>query len=362
MNESRVLPGKKRIGLVGTGKYAVKHAIALKQLKNAQLVGVVGSSAEKSVVFAERFGIKSYDDYESMLTDSNIDVIDIVVPNKQQEIYTMQAAKAKKHILIAKPMATNVEAAKEMIEICRENDVLLSVIFPRRSEKIIKKVKGMLDRGELGTIFLVNAAMRWQIDNDYFKKSRWRAGLSLSGGGVMIDQAIHMVDLLQWLVGEVDTVTAKSNRSIPDVEVETNCVSTLHFKNGAIGVLSASVGVKKKIPDMIELHGTRGSLVIHGSRIKHFYKKSRLPLGNKLSRAKCLLNSWIPFEIVPGFRPGFFSWPRNAQAMLKIHLREVLYGFTIGQSNVPGVEGIKSLKIVEAIYKSIESKRESDVK
>lgn len=362
MNEKKMSPVKQKVGLVGTGRYAVKHAAALKQLRNVSLIGVVGSSAEKSASFAKRFGIKAYADYESMLRDNEIDIIDLVVPNKQQEIYTLLAAQAKKHILIAKPMATNVNAAKEMIEVCRQNNVLLSVIFPRRSEKIINKVKLMLDRRELGDIFLVNAAIRWQRDKDYFKKFKWRGDLSQAGGGVMIDQAIHMVDLVQWLVGEIDTVSAKSSCSNPGVEVENNCVSALHFKNGAIGALSASTAVKKKIPDMIEIHGTEGSIIIFGSRIKYFHKKSKLPLSKQIYKAKNFLNSWIPFEIAPGLRPGFFSRPRNGQSLLKVHLNEVINRLGNGQSYVPGNEGIKSLKIVEAIYKSIESKKEIPVR
>ena len=143
---------KLRVAVIGTGYYAIKHIKAIQSLKNIELVAVIGSRPDKTKEFSQKFKTRYFDSYESSLKDDGVDVVDIVVPPKKQAEYAILAAKSKKHMVVSKPLAHNMSTAKSIVDACQENGVLLSVVFPRRSEKILQKVKQMVMNQDLGTV------------------------------------------------------------------------------------------------------------------------------------------------------------------------------------------------------------------
>lgn len=347
-----------KVGLVGTGVYSAKHVAALSKVKGAVLAGVVGSNYDKSLSFAKRFKTKAYSSYQELLADEQIDVVDLVIPPGYQERYALLAAEAGKHVLLSKPMATNVSTAKEIVAACDRNNVVLSVIFPRRSEKIIRKVKNIVRDGCIGEIVSVNAALRWHRDPAATITSNWANKKNIAGGGVLTNQAIHLLDLLIWIVGDVDRVMARYTSSDPQLEIENSCAATLGFKNGAVGTFLATTAVISGFPDILEIHGTKGSICVQGSRIEQYSRLSENRLLSKARKISNWLAGWLPCKIFSGLRPGYFSVPLLATHLLQRHLDDVFCNLASGASTVSGAEGIKSLQVIEAMYRSGDTNKE----
>lgn len=224
--------------IIGCGVIAPFHAQAVLSDERAELVAVCDIIEEKAKAFAEKFNVKSfYTDYNEMLKRDDIDVVSICVPSGLHGQCVIACAKAGKHVLCEKPIDIHTDVMTNMIEAVKENNVKMGCIFQNRTMPGLKKIKEILDSGELGRMVIVECQYRGYRSPAYYKSAGWRGTWALDGGGCLMNQGIHGVDTMCWLAGDVDSVIAITDHMLRDIEVEDAANALLEFKNGAKGVL-----------------------------------------------------------------------------------------------------------------------------
>lgn len=254
---------KLRVGIVGCGTISKIHAEVIRSIDRMELVSACSRSDQKRNSFCNEFGINGYADYDSFLEKDDLDVVVLCTPNGTHLDYGLKAASAGKHLIVEKPLEITVERGKKLIEQCKRNGVGLAVIFQSRFIEDVRKLKQVVDDGAIGQLVMARASIKWFRDQAYYKDAPWRGTLSLDGGGALINQAIHTVDLLLWLTGPVARIQAfKGTLTHEGIEGEDNIVASILFKNGALGVLEASTSVIPAQNRIIELHGTKGTAIL----------------------------------------------------------------------------------------------------
>ncbi len=259
---------KLKIGIVGVGNIADIHAQALIESSNAELVSVYSRNENNAHNFGNKYNISWHTDWNDFISDKDLDVVSICTPNGTHLDYGKKAADAKKHVIVEKPIEVTIKRAQQLIDVCEENDVKLAVIYQSRFIENISDLKKQLDKDALGNLFMGDAYIKWYRSQEYYNSGAWRGTIALDGGGVLINQAIHTVDLLQWLMGDVENIFAQTGTFTHKLEGEDNAVATLRFKNGAIGVIEASTSVQPAQPRRIEIHGEKGSVVVNGDDVE----------------------------------------------------------------------------------------------
>ena len=209
---------KVNFALVGTGKFAHKHAKAIKSSKNSELIAVFSRTKEKAEQFAQIYKIKPYSDFNELLKNKEINALDIVTINNLHADLGILGAEAKKHILVEKPIDTSLEKAEQLIKTCEKNNVKLSVISQHRFDSAVQWSKKEIDKGNLGNLFLGNISIKWNRNKKYYDSSdKWKKTNKFSGGGVLIMQTIHYIDLLLFLFGNIKSVYGKIETKIHDI-------------------------------------------------------------------------------------------------------------------------------------------------
>ncbi|MFC7440035.1 Gfo/Idh/MocA family protein [Laceyella putida] len=260
-----------RFGIVGCGHIAKKHVAAIDAVEGAELAAICDTNEERLKEFA-RDGVASYTDLADMLK-SDVDVVSICTPSGLHAKLTVQVAEAKKHVIVEKPMALTLEDADMMIDACEKNGVKMAVVHPNRFRPAVVELRRQLDSGAFGKIGHANATVRWNRNQAYYDQAPWR-GTKAMDGGVLMNQAIHNMDLLLWMMGEVDEVSSYAATRIRDIEAEDTSVSVIRFKNGALGVLEAAVTIyPKNLEESLSIFGEKGTAIIGGPTanwIKHW--------------------------------------------------------------------------------------------
>ena len=335
--------GKKlRIGIVGCGAISDIHAQAIQQSKNAELISVFSRSEKNACRVGEKYETKWSVDWDEFISDPDIDAVSICTPNGNHLNYAKKAAEEGKHVILEKPIEVTLRRAKELIDVCNKNNVQLAVIYQNRFITEVEELKRQIDKNKLGRLFMGDAYIKWFRSQDYYDSGAWRGTPDLDGGGVLINQAIHTIDLLQWLMGDVETVFGQVGTFTHErIEGEDNAVVTLRFKSGAIGVIEGSTSVQPAQSRRIELHGEKGSAVIDDINVKISVKGEASDEDEKdeNSGAKSSGSS-SPFG-------GFSIEPHKNQFEAIVD--------AINNNEMPPVSGedsLKSLAIVLAIYES----------
>ncbi len=254
-------------GLVGVGMIGKVHAEAIQAIPSGRLVAVCGRETAKTGEFAARFGTAAYTDYARFLAHPGLHVVNLCTPSGLHAEEGMAAARAGKHVLTEKPIETSLAKADALIAACDEAKVKLGVIFQSRFLPAVLRIKQALDENRLGRLMLCDAIVKWYRAPEYYAGS-WHGTQALDGGGALINQAIHTVDLLRWLVGPIETAFAmKAALRYPHIEGEDTLVSSLRFQNGALGVIQATTSVKPGFKRRVELSGERGTIILDGDAI-----------------------------------------------------------------------------------------------
>ncbi len=332
---------KLKVGIVGIGNISDIHAQALIETKNTELVSVYSRNQKKAQNFSEKYNIQWYDNWEEFISDENLDAVSICTPNGTHLDYGKKSAEAGKHVIVEKPIEVTLERAKKLINICNENNVELAVIYQNRFLNKISNLKELLDKEKLGKLFMGDAYIKWYRSQKYYDSGAWRGTIKLDGGGVLINQAIHTIDLLQWFMGDVESIFAQTGKFIHSLEGEDNAVATLRFKNGAIGVIEASTSIQPAQPRRIEVHGERGSIIINGDDVEiSIADETKDNINKENVHAVGASSPFNNFSIEP--HKNQFEAIADA-----INNNE--------PPPVSGKESLKSLAIVLAIYKSAET-------
>ncbi len=258
--------GTFRVGIIGCGNIFPMHAVSVEQQKHAQLVAVCDNKADRAKEKAEEFDCHYYSDYQEMINKENLDVVHICTPHYLHAPMAIYAANKGVHILTEKPMSILLSDARDMVRVAKENRVTLGVIFQNRYNAGSMLVKEALDSGQLGKIICGKLSVTWKRTDEYYSGSDWKGTWDKEGGGVIIDQAIHTLDLMRWFVGsEIICVDASiSNRTHQLIEVEDAAEGVIKYKNGVLTSFYTINYYGYDAPVEIELYCEQGFAKIIG--------------------------------------------------------------------------------------------------
>ena len=258
---------KVKFGIIGTGMIAQMHADALHLAENAELVIVYDTVVERAEKFAAANNCAFASDFDKFLA-SPIDAVTVAVPSGIHGEAAVAAAQAKKHILCEKPLEVTISKTEALIKACNDNKVLLSPVAQLRYGETVQIVKKAIAEGRFGTPVLASASVRWYRTPEYYLNGKWRGTWELDGGGALMNQGIHTLDLLLYFNGDVSEISAKSANILhKSIEVEDTVAALLSFKNGSIGYIEASTACAPGFPRRIELSGTQGSVILEDDKI-----------------------------------------------------------------------------------------------
>jgi len=264
---------KIRFGIIGCGVIAPNHAKAIVGNDRAELVAVCDIVEEKAKDFQQKFNVPHYyTDYKEMLKRDDIDVVCICTPSGMHADMTIDAANAGKHVFCEKPIDISSEKMTQMIKACRENNVKLGCVFQRRLMKEAIETKKAIESGEFGKIVLADAYLKYYRSQEYYDSAGWRGTWELDGGGALMNQGVHGIDLIMWLVGDVESVFARCETLARNIDVEDTAVAVLKFKNGAVGVIEGTTSVYPAQDTRFEIHGEKGSVIFSDSGFKQWRK------------------------------------------------------------------------------------------
>ena len=252
------------VGLIGAGNISDTHARALGELPGAEIAAVYAPDASRAARFTARYGGTPYDSLEQMLAQRPLDIVVIGTPSGLHADHGTAAAVHGLHVLVEKPIDVTTARTDALIRAAADAGVTLGVIFQDRLKPDVQRMKALIDRGRLGTPILANARVKWYRPPSYYRDSRWRGTPSLDGGGALMNQGVHTVDLLLWLFGPVRRVFAKTIAGLHAIDVEDTAVAVLEFANGAVGTLEAATSAYPGYSRQIELTGSNGTLRLDG--------------------------------------------------------------------------------------------------
>lgn len=327
------------IGLIGGGNISLTHARAVAEIPGAELVAVHGSNQQKIEQLCGEFGGNACTDFQSFLGHRPLDMVVIGSPSGLHAEQGIAAAMRGLHVLVEKPIDITTKRADLLIAECEKAGVKLGVIFQDRFKSSVRQLKQLISEGKLGRLLLADARVKWYRPPEYYRNSRWRGTWKLDGGGALMNQGVHTVDLLLWLLGDVQNVQARTATLLHAIETEDTAIALLEFSSGVAGVLQATTAAYPGYPRRVEITGSEGTLILEGDHLT--ITGLRIPphdLGNKEA-------------------PG-----RNASATspqvddIRGHQRAIEDFITAIKNNgVPacdGHEGRRSVALIERIYQA----------
>jgi predicted dehydrogenase len=251
-----------RTALVGCGKVGQIHAAALRDLPEARFVAVCDSSPERAALFAQRYGTRAFTDPEALFREAEVEAVLVATPHPQHAAPAVAAARAGVHALVEKPLAATLADCDAMLAAARAAGTLLGVVSQRRFYEPVRRMKAAIDAGKVGRPVLgVFSMFSWR-DRAYYESDPWRGRWASEGGGVLVNQSPHMLDLLRWMMGEVEEVTGCwANLTHPYIEVEDTALAMIRFRGGGLGSVVASLSQKPGLYTRVHVHGSNGASV-----------------------------------------------------------------------------------------------------
>lgn len=256
-------------GIIGCGMIANFHARALGDTKHAHLIGCTSHTMASAEKFSQEFGCRAFASLDEMLAAPEIDAVAICTPSGNHMDPAVAAAKAGKHVFVEKPLEITLERCDQIIEACDAAGVKLGVAFQSRFHESSKLMKEAVDAGRFGRLTLGDAYVKWYRSQEYYDSGAWRGTWEFDGGGALMNQAIHSVDLLTWIMGPVVEISAFTDTMAHErIEVEDAAVANLRFANGALGVIEATTAAYPGSLKRIEVSGSHGSAILEEEDIK----------------------------------------------------------------------------------------------
>jgi UDP-N-acetyl-2-amino-2-deoxyglucuronate dehydrogenase len=254
--------------VLGAGLIAPAHCRAIRSLPNARLVACCDLDPARARQLAADFDIPHvYTDLEEMLKRDDVDVVEVVTWSGVHAEQGIAAAETGKHVIVTKPIDTRLERIDRLIATCRARGVKLGATHQFRSYPAYRRLKQAVDEGRLGRLLLGNGSLKWWRSQEYYDSAPWRGTWNLDGGGALMNQAVHYVDLLTWLMGPPASLRGCVATQAHAIEVEDSAAAAIHWKNGALGTFQAATCVRRGLPARIELHGEQGNVIVEGDRI-----------------------------------------------------------------------------------------------
>jgi predicted dehydrogenase len=330
---------------VGCGRISSKHVDAIAAADGAKVVAVCDVRPERAQKLAAKLAVPWFTDLDDMLVKvPSIDVVSILTPTGYHAEHVIRVAKHRKHIVVEKPIALRLEDADEMILACDRAGVRLFVVKQNRYNLPVQRLRRALEAGRFGKLVMGTVRVRWCRRQDYYDQDAWRGTWELDGG-VLANQASHHVDLLMWMLGPVDSVFAMTATQLVNVETEDTAAVLLRFSNGALGIIEATTATRPvDLEGSISILGERGTVVIGGFAVNELVTwkfEDKLPEDDTV-----IAESRTMPDNVYGF--GHRAFMQNVVNTIRGE----------GAALVDGLEGRKSIEVINAIYESVQTGRE----
>ena len=335
-----------RFAVVGCGRIGVRHADLLSSgsIPGAELAAVCDVDEARRTAFSEKYGVPAFASVDDMCEAVALDVADVCTPSGDHAETVQILARHRVNVVCEKPMALTLEDADRMIAACDENDVRLFVVKQNRFNVPIQRVRQAVEAGRLGRLVMGTVRVRWCRDQGYYDQDAWR-GTWAQDGGVLANQASHHIDVLEWMMGDVESVYAVGRTALVDIETEDTAVAVLQFSSGALGVVEATTATRPKdLEGSLSLLGELGSIEVGG------FALNELKTWNFVERSADDETVLAEYSVNPPDVYGF------GHRLYLEHVVECLR--TDAPQLVDGQEGRRSLELILAIYESIETGRE----
>ncbi|MDY0394086.1 Gfo/Idh/MocA family protein [Virgibacillus halophilus] len=265
---------KVNFAIAGCGTIARTHIEAIKLHPNAQLAALYSSNMEKATQWGKEFEVSCYTDYEKMLQSPAVDAVIILTPSGRHAEFGIPAARAGKHVIVEKPIDTTLEKSRQLIEACHQANVKLSCIFQHRFDEAIMALKHAIETEKLGPLHFGSSRTTWYRPQEYYDSGKWRGTMALDGGGALMNQAIHYIDLLLYTMGPVEEVHAYcATRAHERIEVEDIAAAVLKFKSGAIGMIEGNTAAYPGFETTLDVFGQNGSVRIVSDEVSEWHVK-----------------------------------------------------------------------------------------
>lgn len=332
-----------RVALSGCGRISRNHIEAIADNESLELAAVCDVIPERAREVGEQNSVPWFVSYEQMLESVECDVVAIATPSGLHPEQGILAARTGRHVVVEKPMAITLRAADELLDECARAGVHLFVVKQNRLNDTIQLLRRAVDRGRFGRIFMVNCTVRWSRPQEYYDQAPWRGTWALDGGAIM-NQASHYVDLMQWLLGPIDSVMAKTATLARNIEAEDTGAAVIRARSGALGVLEVTMlTYPRNLEGSVTVLGERGTVTIGGTAVNRveLWSFAEPDEDDALVEA---VNTAPPN--VYGF--GHRGYYQNVVSVLRAE----------APANTDGSEGRKSLELVLAMYESARTGRE----
>ncbi len=339
---------KYTFGIIGGGMIAKHHAQAIRAMGDvAKLGAIYARNPQKAQQLSEELGCKGYDDLDELLADTSIDIVTIATPSGAHLEPALAAARAKKHIICEKPLEVTPARIEQMIVAAQSEKVLLSGIFNRRFNPAVTHLKQAVEQGRFGTLTLCDAQIKWFRTQAYYDSAAWRGTMALDGGGALMNQAIHTIDLLLYLVGNVKRLSASmALLTHENIEVEDTAVAILEFENGARGTIQGSTSCWSSTghPAEIQICGSEGSVFLSDESFRVWDFKT-----------PATQDDFVAQNLMEGAAIGLGANDPNAINYLghQRNFENVIDALNTGKPPlISGAEAMRSVRLIDAIYRS----------
>ncbi|MDR1534560.1 MAG: Gfo/Idh/MocA family oxidoreductase [Planctomycetota bacterium] len=337
--------GKIRFGIIGTGVISYTHASAIGNIEDAELVSILEPVKKNREAFLAKHNVRAYENMDDFLADPELDAVTIATPSGIHLDMVLPSARAGKHVLCEKPLDITPERAQSLIDACRENKVVLAPVFQYRHIPATILIKKALDSGRFGKILLASARIKWYRPQEYYDSGGWRGTWRLDGGGCLMNQSIHAIDLMIHFAGRpVEAYGYTGTVDHAGIEAEDNAAAVVKFDSGAFGVIESSTCCAPGWPLKVEISGTRGSAAVEATSLAKWSFADREPLDDEA--AKLIEDAAVAVAADPrGIAP------KNHQAIIEGMIKTIKTrrkGFVIeGESAKLGLE------LICGIYRSM---------
>lgn len=334
-----------KVALMGCGRIAQRHSelLGFDHIKGAKLACVCDVDYSKAKRIGEKFSVPYYFSIDDLLDKEEVDVVAVLTESGNHAKDVIKVASKGKHVIVEKPMALKLSDADKMIETCRKSGVELFVVKQNRFNVPVIKLKEAIDEGKFGKIFLGTVRVRWCRTQLYYDQAQWRGTWEMDGG-VLTNQASHHIDMLNWMMGDVESVFANAIKALADIDAEDTAVVTLKFKSGALGIIEATTATRPNdLEGSISILGEKGSVVIGGFAVNKLLTWS---FADDIDNKEIINKFSVNPPNVYGF--GHQMFYENVVNCISAS----------GCNLINGNEGRKSLELIHAIYESIETGKE----
>jgi UDP-N-acetyl-2-amino-2-deoxyglucuronate dehydrogenase len=331
------------VGIIGGGGISDTHARAARSVPGVEISAVFGANRDKTSRLSREYGGVAYDDFERFLAHRPMDFVAIGSPSGLHGEQGIAAARQGLHVLVEKPLEITTSRADALIEAAEAANVKLGVFFQDRLRPAVQDMKRIVESGALGAPVMISGRVKWYRPPEYYGQSRWRGTRALDGGGALMNQAIHTVDLLLWLFGDVARVYGATATRVHDIEVEDTAAAVLEFASGALGTIEAGTSIFPGYDRRIEMTGAQGTLTLEHDRLGRMDLRSPVAgLGHAEAPADTTASASSPIV-------------SDASAHARVIEDFVRAISTNGVPTCDGREGRRSVAVIQAIYESAKS-------